>query len=565
MKKLIKLLLCAFAVVCVFSLCLTACGEDDEESGGGGGNNGGSAVTTTAGATEAYNALSESNDKTTVESNASAYIGVSVALPTASAVSAKKYSFNDVNSYVVELTGASVTAADYYSSLKAELTAKGWTANDEEQVLYKISGDVVYGISVEGDEESANDKDFCVGYTIADKSVMDEDGDGGSDGGSGGDGGNTAVWPTAQITAAIGVNALPVYAGTATNITFVNSAIQNTALITVYGATESDVTAYKALLTSNGFTLKAESGAYVKTSGTTKVAVTATFVDASAISAASSMSVVVEYTPANELLTEWPTATLVAFAGDGVIPAIVGAENYELKAYASNQATLTISGITESEYEAYCTLLLANSFYGEYDYYTYSYANKNSLTASLDYDSTEEQLEVNLEVSAYVAPSYTLPTNVAVSYSINTVSGSSYYKIGENYYKQDSLEKIYLKKDGNVWKKYFSEYEYPGWSAWELSDTTYTAATIDGEVEYVFDVMLGYDDINEQFVKQAETATVAGVTCDVYSYTVFSYTYSYYVNPTNNLIYKYIVMDTVYFEITAFDTSVTGFGAIDLP
>ena len=52
---------------------------------------------------------------------------------------------------MVTVSGANTTAADYYNSIKAEMLAKGYIAEDSELAFYKVVGTVGYSATVEDD------------------------------------------------------------------------------------------------------------------------------------------------------------------------------------------------------------------------------------------------------------------------------------------------------------------------------------------------------------------------------------------------------------------------------
>ncbi len=149
MKKLLAILLAAVMV-----LSLTACKDKDGDKGGG-------ALPTPEQAIEKIQEMPTSTNESAIEGAVGEVFGVDISLPEGT-YSAQPFSYGGVSAYVVTVSGTSVTAQEYYNSIKAEMLAKGYMAEDGELAFYKFVGTVVYSVSVEADGN-----DICVSMGVA--------------------------------------------------------------------------------------------------------------------------------------------------------------------------------------------------------------------------------------------------------------------------------------------------------------------------------------------------------------------------------------------------------------
>ena len=140
MKKLLAILLSMFML-----LSIVACGDKDDPLGGGGGTN-----PTLEQVVEKLQGMPTSTDESAIENAIDEVFGVDVNLPEGT-YNAQTYTVNGVSAYMVTVSGANTTAADYYNSIKAEMLAKGYIAEDSELAFYKVVGTVGYSATVEDD------------------------------------------------------------------------------------------------------------------------------------------------------------------------------------------------------------------------------------------------------------------------------------------------------------------------------------------------------------------------------------------------------------------------------
>ena len=142
-KSLVAILL---ALVLCFTMALTACKDDnDDPPGGGGGTN-----PTLEQVVEKLQGMPTSTDESAIENAIDEVFGVDVNLPEGT-YNAQTFTANNVSAYMVTVSGANTTASDYYNSIKAEMLAKGYIAEDSELAFYKVVGTVGYSAAVEDD------------------------------------------------------------------------------------------------------------------------------------------------------------------------------------------------------------------------------------------------------------------------------------------------------------------------------------------------------------------------------------------------------------------------------
>ena len=115
-KSLVAILL---ALVLCFTMALTACKDNnDDPPGGGGGTN-----PTLEQVVEKLQGMPTSTDESAIENAIDEVFGVDVNLPEGT-YNAQTFTANNVSAYMVTVSGANTTAADYYNSIKAEMLAK---------------------------------------------------------------------------------------------------------------------------------------------------------------------------------------------------------------------------------------------------------------------------------------------------------------------------------------------------------------------------------------------------------------------------------------------------------
>ncbi len=139
-KSLVAILL---ALAVCLTMALTACKDDDDTGGGG-------LPPTLEQTTRKVQEMPTSTDGSAIENAIGDVFGVDIDLPEGT-LSAQPFSYDGVSAYMVTVSGANTTAQDYYNSIKEEMIAEGYTAEDSELAFYKIVGIVVYSVTVEND------------------------------------------------------------------------------------------------------------------------------------------------------------------------------------------------------------------------------------------------------------------------------------------------------------------------------------------------------------------------------------------------------------------------------
>ena len=145
MKKKITLFI-SMIMALTMAFSLTAC----KDNTGGGGGGGGGLPPTLEQVVEKLQGMPTSTDESAIENAIDEVFGVDVNLPEGT-YNAQTFTANNVSAYMVTVSGANTTASDYYNSIKAEMLAKGYTAEDSELAFYKVVGTVVYSAAVESD------------------------------------------------------------------------------------------------------------------------------------------------------------------------------------------------------------------------------------------------------------------------------------------------------------------------------------------------------------------------------------------------------------------------------
>ena len=141
MKKKITLFI-SMIMALTMTFSLTAC---KDKTGGDGG-----LPPTLEQVVEKVQDMPVSTEENAIKNAIDEVFGVDVNLPEGT-YNAQTYTVNGVSAYMVTVSGANTTASDYYNSIKAEMLAKGYTAEDSELAFYKVVGTVVYSAAVESD------------------------------------------------------------------------------------------------------------------------------------------------------------------------------------------------------------------------------------------------------------------------------------------------------------------------------------------------------------------------------------------------------------------------------
>ena len=177
MKKIIALLL---ALMMIFALA--ACNNNDNPNGDDplnrdpgssqtdnqGGTQGGEDNPGTQGGddgsakldkfNEEVRAMPESTDKNEIKSAVKDVFDINIDLPDGS-YSAQAMSAESGTAYVVYVSGSNMTAANYYNSIKAQMTADGYTAIDEDLAFYKAVDGLLYNVGLDSEG-----RDFYIGF-----------------------------------------------------------------------------------------------------------------------------------------------------------------------------------------------------------------------------------------------------------------------------------------------------------------------------------------------------------------------------------------------------------------
>ena len=230
MKKKITLFI-AMIMALTMAFSLAACNDN---TGGGGG-----LPPTLEQVVEKVQDMPVSTEENAIENAIEEVFGVDLNLPEGS-YNAQVYTVGNVSAYVVTVSGANTTATDYYYSIKAEMLAKGYTAEDSELAFYKIAGTVVYSVGVEDD---GNDVIISMGATSPTATPGGETPGGTTPGGQ--TGGETTTWPASQIQSILGY-ALPQYTGQAESFVvtpYTEGGVVGVS-VTIIGANADDIEAY---------------------------------------------------------------------------------------------------------------------------------------------------------------------------------------------------------------------------------------------------------------------------------------------------------------------------------
>ena len=377
------------------------------------------------------------------------------------------------------------------------------------------------------------------------------------------------AWPASEIQNALG-ESIPAYTGTASGYQFVNGSVGSVKnlQVNVFGAGEADATAYKNLLAQNGYVLNDDVYEKTLTSGD-KIQIMA-FASQGYHPDTFQMTDVVNITIMLEknsgAYTSWSSLNLSVFGGVG-IPAYnggtsfdlddIGAETIKSEKEAIEQAIAMMAAyesMLDEEQKAELAALRAQlPYFDEIECYMitvygtnadqadayetaltnagFSYGVKKTADYEFEVDVDEDEgkaiititrmpIELlddssgsgqggNTPVKDETLDFSDLPTNVKFNY---TYSGAVYTitKIGNDYLLSLNGTYVFLKASGNSW----IEYAYSGGSWTEGS--AYTELDDHSLLRSVADLLFN-NDLSD-FTK-GESETVAGVACDVYTYT----------------------------------------------
>ncbi len=228
-KKTTFIISMVMAVTMAFSLA--ACKDN---TGGGGG-----LPPTLEQVVEKVQDMPVSTEENAIENAIDEVFDVDINLPEGT-YNAQVYTVGDVSAYVVTVSGANTTATDYYNSIKAEMLAKGYIAEDSELAFYKLAGTVVYSVGVEAD---GNDVIISMGATSPTATPGGEFPGGATPGGQ--TGGETTAWPASQIQSILGY-ALPQFTGQAKSFAvtpYTEGGVVGVS-ITITGTNADDIEAY---------------------------------------------------------------------------------------------------------------------------------------------------------------------------------------------------------------------------------------------------------------------------------------------------------------------------------
>ena len=466
-------ILMAFVVGLTFAL--TACNDDDTSTGGGN-------VLTIEQVGEKVRDMPVSTDGGAIENAIDDVFGVDLALPEG-AYNAQTITTGDVSAYMVTVSGANTSATEYYNSIKAQMIADGYTAEDSELGFYKVVGTVVYSAAVEADGN-----DVIIVFGAASPTVNPE---------------NSGVSGNSGNPINPGNSSNPINPGNSTN---------------------PDI-----LPEGN--------------------------------------------------LDAFPVATInEMFAALGVtIPNCTMGSSYSIDAsYNSLESgilsiTVTCYGMTAEEREAYKTALKAVGFQSQY-YLVYTHNNRyySELIASSTYDDTNQTFTITFSAT-YEEPSYVLPENVKIVYTMENVYYYTAIKLGNDYYVKAEYSydgttmisdyQYYYKWTGEVWDLW-EDYG----DGWQKSDYG-TLTEMDDVEESIFNFVTDEADMEDEAIK-GENTTLLEKNVEVWTYdTGYGAVYTYYKDAETGIVLK---MESSMFgyetvsEVTSIDTSVTSFG-VELP
>lgn len=282
-------------------------------------------------------------------------------------------------------------------------------------------------------------------------------------------------------------------------------------------------------------------------------------------------------TPGGET-TEWPTALLAQTYPDGpTFPVIQGYTTLNITPRSTadrNLVAIKAFGITRAEFDAYKAALIEVGFTSAGVGYVYEIDNPDipNITVTFDIHEENQWMQINIGQDKYnTTPSgqlAALPENVEISYTVDSTA-ISIIKIAQDYYVRsimsDGGAEFFYKHADSVWTEYFKD-----GGSWTATNETFTENELYGKLRSTHGFQYLLDNDVEGYT-EGEAQTIAGRTCRTYTLTQ---TYPQTTIATIKCIFEGIVFKHIYiingaetatFEITSFDTTVTGFGDITPP
>ena len=324
-KKITVFISMIMALTMAFSL--TACKKN---TGGGGG-----LPPTLEQVVEKVQDMPVSTEENAIENAIDEVFGVDLNLPEGS-YNAQVYTVGNVSAYVVTVSGANTTATDYYNSIKAEMLAKGYTAEDSELAFYKVAGTVVYSV---GDEADGNDVIISMGATSPTATPGGEPPGGTTPGGQ--TGGETTTWPASQIQSILGY-ALPQYTGQAESfvVTPYTAGGVVGVSVTITGANADDIEAYignVGVFRDNGYS-SAGSNVWAKRldNGDNLVIPTYTQGDYDDNFRPTTLTFIAYIESNTGIYSSWPSTDITASFASAGVPSYEGGTSYDFSDTASS-------------------------------------------------------------------------------------------------------------------------------------------------------------------------------------------------------------------------------------
>ena len=326
MKKKITLFI-AMIMALTMAFSLAACNDD---TGGGGGLS-----PTLEQVVEKVQDMPVSTEENAIENAIDEVFGVDLDLPEGS-YNAQVYTVGNVSAYVVTVSGANTTATDYYNSIKAEMLAKGYTAEDSELAFYKIAGTVVYSLGVEAD---GNDVIISMGAASPTATPGGETPGGMTPGGQ--TGGETTTWPASQIQSILGY-ALPQYTGQAESFIvtpYTEGGVVGVS-VTIIGANADDIEAYigsVGVFRDNGYS-SAGSNVWAKRldNGDNLVIPTYTQGDYDENFRPTTLFFIAYIESNSGIYSSWPSTDITANFASAGVPSYEGGTSYDFSDTASS-------------------------------------------------------------------------------------------------------------------------------------------------------------------------------------------------------------------------------------
>ena len=325
MKKKITLFI-SMIMALTMAFSLTACKDN---TGGGG------LPPTLEQVVEKVQDMPVSTEENAIENAIDEVFGVDLNLPEGS-YNAQVYTVGNVSAYVVTVSGANTTATDYYNSIKAEMLAKGYTAEDSELAFYKVAGTVVYSVGVEAD---GNDVIISMGATSPTATPGGEIPSGTTPGGQ--TGGATTTWPASQIQSILGY-ALPQYTGQAESFVvtpYTEGGVVGVS-VTITGANADDLETYignVGVFRDNGYS-SAGSNVWAKRldNGDNLVIPTYTQGDYDDNFRPTTLTFIAYIESNTGIYSSWPSTDITASFASAGVPSYEGGTSYDFSDTASS-------------------------------------------------------------------------------------------------------------------------------------------------------------------------------------------------------------------------------------